>query len=374
MHFAVCDCHADAIGPFDLPRHAWTEPLAMNRIDPSTPNNVDELEELLSCPSDDVIRRMSNLKGDILVLGVGGKMGPTLARMARRASDAAGVVRRVIGVSRFSSPGLEQQLNDWGVETIRCDLLDRAAIEQLPDVENIIFMAGMKFGATENPSLTWAMNCHVPALVCERFRQSRLVAFSSGNVYGLTSTTGDGSVETDSPAPIGEYASTVLGRERMFEHFSRQHGTCMVLLRLNYAVELRYGVLVDLAKKVVRGEPIDLSMGSANVIWQAEANAMALQSLLVAESPPRVLNIAGSEFFRIREVGTRLSELIGKPVRFSGTEAAEAFLSNAEVSHAMFHRPRVTVEQMIRWTADWVSRGGDDLGKPTHFESRDGRY
>ncbi len=346
----------------------------MNRIDPSTPNSVDELEELLSCPSDDVVRAMSKLRGDILVLGVGGKMGPTLARMAKRASDVAGVARRVIGVSRFSSPGLEQQLNDSDVETIRCDLLDRTAIAQLPDAENIVFMAGMKFGATENPSLTWAMNCLMPALVCERFRESRLVAFSSGNIYGMTSITGPGSVETDSPAPIGEYASTVLGRERMFEYFSRQQETSMVLLRLNYAVELRYGVLVDLAKKVLAGEAIDLSMGSANVIWQSEANAMALQSLLVVESPPRVLNIAGSEFFGIRDVGAQLGELIGKPVRFSGTESPQAFLSNAEVSHGMFQRPRVTIEQMIRWTADWVSRGGDDLGKPTHFESRDGRY
>ena len=190
----------------------------------------------------------------------------------------------------------------------------------------------------------------------------------------MTSTTGSGSLETDLPMPIGEYASTVLGRERMFEHFSRLYETPMVLLRLNYAVELRYGVLVDLAKMVVTGAPIDVSMGSANVIWQSEANAMALQSLLLAESPPRLLNIAGSEFFGIRDVGTRLGELIGKPVQFSGKEADEAFLSNAEASHALLHRPRVSLEQMIHWTADWVSRGGDDLGKPTHFESRDGRY
>jgi nucleoside-diphosphate-sugar epimerase len=317
---------------------------------------------------------MSKLNGDILVLGVGGKMGPTLARMAKRASDATGVARRVIGVSRFSTPGLEQQLNSWGVETIRCDLLNRTSIEQLPDAGNIVFMAGMKFGATENPSLTWAMNCHVPALVSERFRESRLVAFSSGNVYGMTPIAASGSVETDSPAPIGEYASTVLGRERMFEHFSRQYEIPMVLLRLNYAVELRYGVLVDLAKKVMAGAPIDVSMGSANVIWQSEANAMALQSLLVAETPPRVLNIAGAEFFGIRDVATRLGELIGKSARFSGSEADEAFLSNAEASHALFRRPAVAVAQMISWTADWVSRGGDDLGKPTHFESRDGRY
>jgi nucleoside-diphosphate-sugar epimerase len=346
----------------------------MNRIDPSTPSTVDELEEVLSRPSDDVVRAMAEVTGDILVLGVGGKMGPTLARMAKRASDDAGVTRRVIGVSRFSSPGVEQRLNAWGVETIRCDLLDRVSIGQLPDVENVVFMAGMKFGATENPSLTWAMNCLVPALVSERFRESRWAVFSSGNIYGMTSATGRGSLETDVPMPIGEYASTILGRERMFEYFSRRHDTPMTFLRLNYAVELRYGVLVDLAKKVLADDPIDVSMGSANVIWQSEANAMSLQSLLVAESPPRVLNIAGSEFFRIRDVGVRLGELLDKPVRFSSEESDEAFLSNAEASYNLFHRPQVAVDQMIRWTADWVLRGGDDLGKPTHFESRDGKY
>lgn len=346
----------------------------MPRIDPSTPATVEELEETLSRPAAPVIRAMADLHGDILVLGAGGKMGPTLARMARRASDDAGVSRRVIGVSRFSSAGLEEKLNAWGVETIRCDLLDRASIDRLPDAENIVFMAGMKFGATENPSLTWAMNCHLPALVCERFRGSRLAAFSSGNVYGLTLAAGTGSVETDAPAPIGEYAMTVLGRERMFEHFSRRQAMAMVLLRLNYAVELRYGVLVDLAKKVLAGEPIDAAMGSANVIWQAEANAMSLQSLLVADSPPRVLNIAGSEFFGIRDVSERFGELLGRPARFTGTESGQAFLSNAGASYQLLHRPRVTLDQMIRWTADWVARGGDDLGKPTHFESRDGKY
>lgn len=346
----------------------------MNRIDPSTPDTGDELEEMLSRPTDTVVRAMAKLKGDILVLGVGGKMGPTLARMARRASDDAGVARRVIGVSRFSSAGLERRLNVEGVETIRCDLLDPGAIEQLPDAENIVFMAGMKFGATENPGLTWAMNCHLPALVGGRFQRSRLAVFSSGNVYGLTSAAGSGSLETDSPAPVGEYASTVLGRERMFEYFSRRYQTPIVLLRLNYAVELRYGVLVDLAKKIMAGTPIDVAIGSANVIWQTEANAMSLQSLLVAESPPRVLNIAGPEFFRIRDVGVRMGELLNKPVRFSGTESGESFLSNAEASYQAFDRPRVAVDQMVRWTADWVLRGGDDLGKPTHFESRDGRY
>lgn len=346
----------------------------MNRLDATTPTTVEALEELLSRPTPELIRAMGELSGDILVLGVGGKMGPTLARMARRASDEAGVARRVIGVSRFSAPDLEPRLRAWNVETIRGDLLDRAVLDALPDVENVVFMAGMKFGATENPALTWAMNCHLPALVGERFGRSRLAVFSSGNIYGMTSESGGGSVESDPLAPIGEYASTVLGRERIFEYFSRRHDTPLVLLRLNYAVELRYGVLVDLAKRIMAGKPIDVSIGSANVIWQAEANAMALQALQVATSPPRVLNLAGPEFFRIRDVGQRLSELLDKPVQFTGRESGAAFLSNASASHDLFHRPSVTVDQMIRWTADWVGRGGDDLGKPTHFESRDGKY
>lgn len=346
----------------------------MNRIDPSTPTTVDALEEALSRPTVDVIAALDRVPGDILVLGVGGKMGPTLARMARRAADEAGSSRRVIGVSRLSAPGLEQRLNDWGVETIRCDLLDRAAIDELPDAANVVFMAGMKFGATENPALTWAMNCHLPALVAERFRRSRIAAFSSGNVYGMTPAGGGGSVESDPPEPIGEYAATVLGRERMFEHFSRQYETPMVLLRLNYAVELRYGVLVDLAKKILADEPIDVAMDSANVIWQAEANALALQSLEVVDCPPRILNIAGQEIFQIREVGQRLAELLGKTARFTGGETGQSFLSNAAASCQLLHKPSVTLDQMLRWTADWVLRGGDDLGKPTHFESRDGKY
>ncbi len=346
----------------------------MNRIDASAPATIDELEAELSRPTDALVRAMGELEGDILILGVGGKMGPTLARMARRASAAAQVQRRIIGVSRFSENGLAERLNGWDIETIRCDLLDRAALAQLPSAENLVFMAGMKFGASENPALTWAMNCLLPAQVAERFAESRIVAFSSGNVYGMTSTAGQGSIETDPPAPIGEYAATVLGRERMFEFCSRRWQTPTVLLRLNYAVELRYGVLVDLANRILAEAPIDVSMSMANVIWQAEANALALQSLRVAECPPRVLNIAGSDFFRIRDVSERLGRLLDKAPRFVGTEADEAFLSNAEVSYEMFESPSVSLDQMIRWTADWVARGGADLGKPTHFESRDGNY
>ncbi len=346
----------------------------MNAIDPTVPQDVDALEEVLSQPTDGAVRAMRELPGDLIILGVGGKMGPTLARMAVRASAAAGVPRRVIGVSRFSQPDLQQRLEKWGVETIACDLLDEAAVAQLPRAPLVVFMTGMKFGATDNPALTWAMNCYVPALVSRHFHDSRLAVFSSGNVYGLTPVHGGGSRETDELQPIGEYAVTVLGRERMFEHFSRQLDIRLVLLRLNYATELRYGVLVDLAQQVHAEQPVDVSMGYANVIWQAEANAMALESLLHATCPPLVLNIAGPDLLSIREAAGRFGELLNKPVRIRGEEAADAFLSNAEKSYQLFERPQVPVERMIRWTADWVQRGGASLGKPTHFESRDGKY
>jgi nucleoside-diphosphate-sugar epimerase len=235
-------------------------------------------------------------------------------------------------------------------------------------------MTGMKFGAASNPARTWAMNCLVPAHVCRHFTGSRVAAFSSGNVYGVTPAAGGGSVETDPLLPVGEYAITVLGRERIFEYFSREYGQPVVLLRLNYATELRYGVLVDLARRIWNGEPIDLSMGWVNVIWQSEANAAALQALPLADSPPRILNIAGPEMLRVRDVAQQLAQLLHKPVVFRGHEASDALLNNATRAHTLFGKPAVTAEQMIAWTADWVRRGGDYLGKPTNFEVRDGRF
>ena len=344
--------------------------------DPSqpTPKTVEELDELLSRPNELAVRAMRELAGDLVILGVGGKMGPTLARLARRASDEAGVTRRIIGVSRFSSPDTRTKLQRWGIETIACDLLDQEAIAKLPNAPNVVCMTGLKFGASSNPALTWAMNCYLPALVSRRYRDSRIAAFSSGNVYGLVPIDSGGSIETDAPNPIGEYAITVLGRERMFEYFSRQLGIPGTLLRLNYATELRYGVLVDLAQQVLAQQPIDLSMSSFNVIWQAEANAMALASLLHTATPPRIVNIAGAEILRVHEVCEAFGRLLDRPVRFTGAESPDALLNNASASYAQIGRPQISSEQMIQWTADWVMRGGESLGKPTHFESRDGRF
>ena len=285
----------------------------MNRIDSTAPQTVEELETLLSEPTPGVIQTMQRLPGDIVVLGVGGKMGPTLARMAVRAAEAAGTPRRVIGVSRFSSPAMRERLAAWGVDTISCDLLQEDQVQRLPEAPLVISMTGLKFGTTSNPALSWAMNCYVPALVCRRYRQSRIAAFSSGNVYGLVPANSGGSVETDVPCPVGEYAITVLGRERMFEYFSREWQLPLVLLRLNYATELRYGVLVDLAQKVLRQETIDVSMGFVNVIWQRDANAMALQSLEQVSTSPTIMNIAGPEILRVRDVAAEFARLDGAP-------------------------------------------------------------
>jgi nucleoside-diphosphate-sugar epimerase len=336
--------------------------------------NLDELEDLLSEPTEGLIESFRGLHGDIVVLGVGGKIGPSLARMAKRASDMAGVPRRILGVSRFSSRSLESQLQAWGVETIRCDLLDRAAWSRIPSAPNVVFMAGMKFGSSGNESLTWAMNSFLPGLVSEKYAGSRIVAFSTGNVYGLSAVSQGGSREEDFLNPIGEYAMSCLGRERIFEHFSRTNQTKMATVRLNYAVELRYGVLLDIASRVYAGQQVSLSTGYLNVIWQADASAMSLQSLSAVTSPPNVLNIAGPELLSVRRIAEAFAERFRKTAKFEGTESADALLSNAHKAFALFGRPRVSAERLIDWIAEWVSRGGPTLGKPTHFEERDGRF
>ncbi len=333
-----------------------------------------DLEQRLSEPTPGAIAALARLSGDLMLLGVGGKMGPTLARMARRASDAAGVRRRVIGVARFSVPGLEERLRSVGVETVRCDLLDPVQLERLPEVPNVIVMTGMKFGATDNAALTWAMNVFLPGMICQKFRRGRIVAFSTGNVYGLTSVRLGGSLESDPLTPVGDYSQSALGRERIFEHFSRTLGIPLVLLRLNYATEMRYGVLVDVARKVWLGEPIALEMGHLNALWQGDANAWALQSFDLAASPPTVLNLAGPELLSVRRTAECFGRLLDRVVLFLGSETDLAFLSNSQRAVQLFGYPRVGPLQMMEWIADWVRRGGEDLGKPTHFEVRDGKF
>jgi hypothetical protein len=262
-----------------------------------------------------------------------------------------------------------------GIETVRADLLDQAALDRLPDAPNVIFMAGRKFGSTGGESLTWAMNVYLPALVCRRYAASRIVAFSTGNVYGLTPVNAaGGSVETDTPSPVGEYAMSCLGRERMFEHFSATLGTRVSIARLNYAVEMRYGVIADLARRIAAGETIDVTMGYYNVIWQGDANAMAIASLADAAAPPFVFNLAGPEELSVRATCEELARLMGRTVTFTGREAADALLSNGTRGWTRYSRPRVDASRVIAWVADWVSRGGESLDKPTHFESRDGKF
>jgi dTDP-4-dehydrorhamnose reductase len=347
----------------------------MTTVIPKTSiRDVEELDDVLSEPTEATIRAMGTLDGDILILGVGGKMGPTLARMAKRASDAAGIRRKVIGVSRFSSQQCEQQLPAWGVETIRCDLLDRASLAELPEAANVVYMAGMKFGSTGQESLTWAMNTFLPGLVSERYRHSRIAAFSTGNVYGLCPVSKQGSREGDLLNPLGEYAMSCLGRERIFEHFSRTSKINMSFLRLNYAVEMRYGVLLDIAKRVYAGLEVPLSMGYLNAIWQGDATAMSLQALGRASSPPLVINIAGPELLSVRSIAEEFGAVFQKPVRFAGVESNDALLSDAGKAFELFGHPRVSAVQLMSWIAGWIARGGTTSAKPTHFEERAGRF
>jgi len=335
---------------------------------------VAQLEAMLSEPSDAVVEMMRRVSGDIIFLGVGGKIGPSLAWMAQRASDVAGTSRRIIGVSRFSSGREEAGLQAHGVETIRCDLLDEAALAKLPDAPNVIYLPALKFGSQDRAADMWAINTWLPSVVCRKFRRSRIVAYSTGAVYGMSNATGRGCSEVDDPEPVGEYAMSCLGRERMFEYFSRTEGAEVALIRLFYASELRYGVLVDIAHKVHAGEPIDLAMGHFNMIWQGDNNATTLLALEHAASPPFLLNVTGPQTLSIREVAEAMGRRLGRPPKFCGEEMETACLGNAEKAHRLFGPPRVSVEQMMDWVAAWVQCGGEHSGKPTHFERRDGKY
>ena len=341
---------------------------------PEKISNEAQLEDLLSTPGTETLELFARLEGDILFLGIGGKIGPSLARMALRACNRAGVSKRIIGVSLFESEQQRLKIEQMGIETMDGDLLDTEFVRSLPQVENVFFLAGMKFGSEENISLTWAVNSHVPGLVADHFKASRIVAFSTGCVYPLVSRDSGGSVETDPPAPVGEYAQSCLGRERMFEYGSKKHRTRVCLIRLNYSVELRYGVLVDIALKVKKQEAIDLSMGYFNVIWQGDMNDMVLRSLEICESPARILNITGADILSVREVAEEFGRLFHEKPRFIHEEAATALLNNPAEALQLFGPARVGSGQIINWIAHWIGDGREILGKPTHYEVRDGKY
>ena len=332
--------------------------------------DIVELEEFLSRPDEAVIAAIKNLKGDIAILGAGGKMGPTLAMMLKRADRE----RRVYAISRFSDASLERRLKENDIDTIKCDLLDRSAYKKLPAVENVYYLAGMKFGATGNEPLTWAMNAYVPALVSEYFADSRLVIFSTGNVYPFTDAKSGGASEETLPGPIGEYAQSCLARERIFQYFSQKNKTPMTIIRLNYANEPRYGIIVDLTQKILKDEPIDLTMGFVNLIWQRDANSYIARAISIADSPPEILNVAGPETISVFELSKMIGRHISKEPRFVNNPADNALLSNAGKCFKLFGYPQMSLLEMVERITDWIKSGGQLLGKETKFQVRNGKF
>jgi hypothetical protein len=332
--------------------------------------DVAALEDLLCRPSEALIEDLRKVDGDVIILGVGGKMGPTLAGLAKAALPE----RRVIGVARFSEAGVREGLKARGVETINCDLLDEKAIAYLPKLPNVIFMAGRKFGASGDLPLTWAMNSHVPAMVAQVFTSSRIVTFSTGCVYPFVPVNGKGSSEDMEPNPPGEYAQSCVGRERMFEYFSRNFSTPGRLFRLNYAIDMRYGVLHDIATKVFFGTPIDVSISHVNFIWQGDASSQALRSLAHCTVPTTPINVSGYEILPVRDLAGKFGARFGRAPVFSGQEGPTAWLTNTSQALKLFGEPIVDTETLIGWTADWVARSMPILGKPTKYEVSDGRY
>jgi nucleoside-diphosphate-sugar epimerase len=333
--------------------------------------SIEALEDFMTAPSDALVADLAATPGDIMVLGVGGKMGPTLARLAKRAAPD----KKVIGVARFSEKGVREELAQAGVETMPADLMDRAALEKLPKAANVVFMAGRKFGASGDVPLTWAMNVQMPAMVAEVFKASRIVAFSTGNVYPFVPVESGGATEDTPPVPpSGDYANSCVGRERMFEYFSAQHSTPGRLFRLNYAIDMRYGVLHDIGRKVRDGETIDLTMGHANVIWQGDANSVALRCLAHATTPTTPINVTGPETFEVAKVAEEFGRLLGKKPKFTGKPAPTGWINNAARMVKEFGPPSVPLAKLIEWNADWVARDMKTINKPTKYEVRDGTY
>jgi nucleoside-diphosphate-sugar epimerase len=350
--------------------------MALARPPDLPPESEAALDEYLSRPTAATTSVLADLDGDVLILGAGGKLGLSLARMARRGLDEAGKAdTHVTAVSRFGNASTLARFHASALDTLSCDLLADGALEALPDAANVVYLVGMKFGSTSDPGLTWAMNAYLPGLVARRFKRSRIVALSTGNVYPLVDVRSGGALESDPPLPVGEYAQSCLGRERLFTYSSCRDGTPVTLVRLNYANDLRYGVLVDIALRVARGEPVDVTTSHVNVIWQADANAAILQSFQLCASPPAVLNVSGPETASVRWLAGRLAELLGAPPpSFSGRQSDIALLSNCSRQFALFGYPRMPLGLLLEWTAAWIKNGGPLLNKPTGFQSRDGVF
>ncbi|SHG30362.1 Nucleoside-diphosphate-sugar epimerase [Fodinibius roseus] len=336
--------------------------------------SLEELEDRLSKPSDRLIKDVKKIEGDIMILGVGGKMGPSMAKLATRAFKACGSDQKVIGVSRFSDPGQREELDDYGIETIAADLLNEEELQALPEPGNVLYLVGKKFGTSGNEHLTWAMNAYLPGRVAEKFKNSNIVAFSSGNIYPFVPYGSGGATEQTDPGPVGEYAQSCLGRERVFEHFSHRYDIPMLFFRLNYAVEMRYGNLLEIAKAVYQQEPIDLRNGHMNVIWQGDANEIALRSLLHCKTPPKLLNVTGPETISVRSVAHQFGRIFEQEPEFVNEEQPTSLLNNASHSHKLFGYPSVSLNQIIEWTAEWVQRDQKTIDKPTHFQVRSGKF
>lgn len=339
------------------------------------PTTERELDVMLAEPSADLVADMARLEGDLAILGAGGKMGPTLALLARKALDAAGRDdARVIAVSRWSDPKLAEQMASNGIETVRAELSPDSDLSQLPDAKNVVYMVGAKFGSGSNPSAAWITNCVLPSALARRYRESNFTAFSTGNVYPFTPVSELGSTEDSAVAPLGEYAMSCLGRERVIQAASQSDGLRAAIIRLNYAVEPRYGVLCDIAQKVLSGSPVDLSVGYVNVVGQRYANEVVLRSLLLVDNPPRIINLTGPEILSVRATALRLGELLDKEVVFTGEEGGSALLSNAAECHGLFGYPDLSAQSLIEMQAAWMLAGGRLLGKPTKFERNDGKF
>jgi len=336
--------------------------------------NIESVYKKLLEPSADLIEDIATIDGDIVVLGIGGKMGPGLARVAKQAIDKAGINKKIIGVARFSEPGLQEQLNSEGIETISADLLNEDDLQALPQEKNVLYLAGTKFGTTGKESLTWAMNSYLPGRVAQKFKNSRIVVFSTGNVYPLVPVVSGGATEDLPPEPIGEYAQSCLGRERIFQYFSLKNNTPVLIYRLNYANDVTYGVLHEIAKSVKENQPVDLSMGTASVIWQGDANEIAIRCLKHCSAPAKILNVTGPETVSLRWLAEQFGKMLGVTPEFINEERSTSFLSNAAESFRLFGYPKVTLKQMMEVILEWLNEGGKTLNKPTHFSERKGKY
>ena len=335
---------------------------------------IEAVYKKLLQPSDDLIADIAKINGDIIILGVGGKMGPGIAIAAKQAVDLAGVKKKIIGVARFSEPGLQEELNQLGIETIAADLLEDEQLQALPDIKNVLYLAGTKFGTKSNESFTWAMNAYLPGRVADKFKHSSIVVFSTGNVYPLVSVVRGGSTENQTPEPVGEYGQSCLGRERIFQYFGLKNNTPTLIYRLNYANDVTYGVLLEIAKSVKNKKPFDISMGSVNVIWQGDANEIAIRALLHCSVPAKLLNVTGPETASVRWIAEEFGRIFNQTPVFIGEEQSTAYINNAAESFRLFGYPKITLKQMMELLVQWLNEGGKTINKETHFQERKGKY